>query len=131
VTFFGTRSSPNGWKVKPCDLLNVEDYKGILKLYETICVHPPSNGDYFCIFLKGQRGKIIAITRFCMLLPIIRSRWKGWKGHHLQPLKAKIGGLFLHVKVMIVMMKSMFFKVLKRQRFFCRIGSVNSNQEAS
>jgi hypothetical protein len=52
VTFFGKRSSLNCWKVKPCDLLSVEDCEGILKLYETIYVHPPSNGDYSGIFLK-------------------------------------------------------------------------------
>jgi len=32
VTYFGKRSSPNDWKVKPCDLLSVEDCEGILKL---------------------------------------------------------------------------------------------------
>lgn len=26
VTFFGKRLSPNGWKVKSCELLNEEDY---------------------------------------------------------------------------------------------------------
>ncbi len=25
VIYFGKRSSPNGWKVKACDLLSVED----------------------------------------------------------------------------------------------------------
>jgi hypothetical protein len=53
VTFFGKRLSPNGWKVNPCDLLNVEDCEEILKFYETIYANPPSNGDYFGIFLKG------------------------------------------------------------------------------
>jgi hypothetical protein len=53
VTYFGKRSSPNGWKVKACDLLNAENCLAILTLYETIYAHPPSNGDYFGIFLKG------------------------------------------------------------------------------
>jgi len=53
LTFFGKRFSPNGWKVESCDLLNEEDYLGILKLYEAIYAYPPSNGDYSNIFLKG------------------------------------------------------------------------------
>lgn len=53
MTFFGKKLSPKGWKVKPCDLLSVEDCEGILKLYETIYAHPPSDGDYSNIFLKG------------------------------------------------------------------------------
>ncbi len=52
MTYFGKRSSTNGWKVKACDLLNVEDCLVILTLYETIYVHPPFNGDYSSIFLK-------------------------------------------------------------------------------
>ncbi len=54
VTYLGKRSSSNGWKVKPCDLLNANECEGIMKLYETIYVHPPSNGDYSNIVLKGQ-----------------------------------------------------------------------------
>jgi hypothetical protein len=57
VTYFGKRSSPNGWKVKTCDLLSAKDCLAILTLYETIYVHPPSNGDYFGIFLKGWLAK--------------------------------------------------------------------------
>jgi hypothetical protein len=57
VTFFRKKLSLIGWKVKPCDLLNVEDCEGILKLYEIVYVHPPSNGDYSGIFFKGQLAK--------------------------------------------------------------------------
>lgn len=53
-----------------------------------------------------------------MLLIIIRSKRKGPKDHHLHLLKAPIGGLFLHVKVMIVRTKFVFLKVIKMQRFF-------------
>jgi hypothetical protein len=53
VTYFGKKSPPNGWKVKACDLLSVEDCLATLTLYETIYVHRPSNGDYSDIFLKG------------------------------------------------------------------------------
>jgi hypothetical protein len=53
VIDFGKRSSPYGWKVKACDLLSVEDCLAILTMYEIVYVHPPSNGDYSSIFLKG------------------------------------------------------------------------------
>jgi hypothetical protein len=45
--------SSNGWKVKMSNLLNVEDCSEFLKLYESVYAHPPSNGDYFNIFLKA------------------------------------------------------------------------------
>jgi hypothetical protein len=35
------------------NLLNVEDCSEFLKLYESVYAHPPSNGDYFNIFLKA------------------------------------------------------------------------------
>jgi hypothetical protein len=53
LSYFGKRSSPNGWKAKACDLLSVEDCLAILTLYEIVYAHPPSNGDYSNIFLKG------------------------------------------------------------------------------
>jgi hypothetical protein len=63
VIYFGKRSSPYGWKVKACDLLSVEDCLAILTMYEIVYVHPPSNGDYSSIFLKGwsveNKGHII------------------------------------------------------------------------
>jgi hypothetical protein len=51
--YFGKRSSLNGWKVKTCDLLSVKDYFTILTMYEIVYVHPPSNGGYSSILLKG------------------------------------------------------------------------------
>jgi hypothetical protein len=48
-----TSQPSNGWKVQMFDLFSAEGCLEILKLYESIYAHPPTNGDYFGIFLKG------------------------------------------------------------------------------
>jgi hypothetical protein len=50
--FFGKRTQ-NGWKPKPNDHLIVANCGALVKLYEDVYAHPPNNGQYSIIFLKG------------------------------------------------------------------------------
>jgi hypothetical protein len=43
----------NGFKPKPNEHLTIGNCDALLKLYKTMYVHPPNNGQYSTIFLKG------------------------------------------------------------------------------
>jgi hypothetical protein len=44
----------NGWKVKVNDHLPEDEFASLHKFYEDLYAHPPPNGDYPSIFLKGR-----------------------------------------------------------------------------
>jgi hypothetical protein len=47
---FGVRQ-PSGWKVNINECVIAKDYETLLKLYEDVYTHPPSNDDYPSVFL--------------------------------------------------------------------------------
>jgi hypothetical protein len=47
------KQEQNGFKSKPNEHLTVANCDALLKLYKIVYAHPPNNGQYFAIFLKG------------------------------------------------------------------------------
>ncbi len=56
VVMFGQRNQ-NGWKVCMTKVVTTQDCFALLKLYEKVYAHPPTNGDYRGIFLQGWLAK--------------------------------------------------------------------------
>jgi hypothetical protein len=52
VLMFGERHQ-NGWKVMVNGHLFEDEFASLHKLYEDLYAHPPTNGNYPGIFLKG------------------------------------------------------------------------------
>jgi hypothetical protein len=52
VVMFGQRNQ-NGWKVRMTKDVIAQDCFPLLKLYEKVDAHPPTNGDYLGTFLWG------------------------------------------------------------------------------
>jgi hypothetical protein len=52
VVMFGQRNQ-NGWKVRMTKDVTTQECSVLLKLYEKVYAHPPTNNDYFGILLRG------------------------------------------------------------------------------